>query len=251
MSFDFSGRRVVVTGASRGLGLGIAQAFAHARADLTLIADDRAILDVARDLGAQGRIADITDGVAVSRALEGLERIDALINNAGLELLTPIDDGKAETEANFRRIVEINVIGTQLVTRRALALMGPGGSIVNTASIWGRIGEPLFGAYVASKHAVIGLTKSWAKELGPRAIRVNAVCPGWVRTQASMRSLSEMSKRSGQPETELLARILGSQALPGLMEPPDIAAAYLFLASELAANITGQSLGVDRGDVPW
>ena len=129
--------------------------------------------------------------------------------------------------------------------------MQAGSSIINTASIWGRVAEPQFGAYVASKHAIIGLTKTWARELGPRRIRVNAVCPGWVRTDASMRSLGRMAEQAVVDEQQLLERILAAQALPGLMEPADVADTYLFLASDLAANITGQSLGVDRGEVPW
>ncbi|HEY7766429.1 MAG TPA: SDR family oxidoreductase, partial [Aestuariivirgaceae bacterium] len=196
-------------------------------------------------------IADICDASAVSAALAELASIDVLINNAGLERLTPIAEGGDEAETVFRRIIEVNVIGTEIVTRRALPLMQPGGSIINTASVWGRVAEPLFGAYVASKHAIIGLTKTWAKELGPRGIRVNAVCPGWVRTESSMRSLARMAERRGVGEAELLEVIVGHQALPGLMEPRDVAETYLFLASQLSVNITGQSFGVDRGEVPW
>ena len=80
-----------------------------------------------------------------------------------------------------------------------------GGRVINTASVWGRVAEPLFGAYVASKHAVIGLTKCWAKELGPRGITVNAVCPGWVETESSMRSLARLAERAGRDESGLLA----------------------------------------------
>src|SRR5262249_10788463 len=138
-----------------------------------------------------------------------------------------------------------------LVTRFMLPRLSRGSAIVNTASIWGRVVEPLFGAYVASKHAVIGLTKTWARELGPKGIRVNAICPGWVRTPASMLSLSDMAERSGQVEESLLASIVARQVLPGLMEPHDLADTYVFLASDLARNITGQTLGVDRGEVPW
>ena len=129
--------------------------------------------------------------------------------------------------------------------------MAAGAAIINTASIWGRVAEPLFGAYVASKHAIIGLTKTWARELGPRGIRVNAVCPGWVRTEASMRSLKNMAERRSLPEQDVLQSIVTGQALPGLMEPEDMADTYLFLASDRARNITGQSVGVDRGEVPW
>ena len=251
MSPSFSGKVVVITGASRGIGLGIARRFAQAGATLHLIADDAAIHERASELGATGAQADITGRAAVTAALAPLARIDVLVNNAGLELMTPVDDAGDDNEAAFRRIVEINVIGTALVTARALRRMPAGGSIVNTASIWGRVAEARFGAYVASKHAIIGLTKTWARELGPKGIRVNAVCPGWVRTEASMRSLGRMAEHDGRSEAELLDAIVDGQALPGLMAPDDVAGTYLFLASDLAANITGQSLGVDRGEVPW
>jgi 3-hydroxybutyrate dehydrogenase len=251
MSITLSGRTAVITGASRGIGLGIAERFAAAGSRLHLIADDEKVLAAADKLGASAAVADITDAAKVSDALSALSRIDILINNAGLERLTPIAEGGDEAEAMFRRIIEVNVIGTQLVTRRAIRLMGQGGSIINTASVWGRVAEPLFGAYVASKHAVIGLTKTWAGELGGKGIRVNAVCPGWVRTESSMRSLAHMAKRRQIGEEELLGEIVSKQAFPGLMEPADIAELYLFLASDLAQNITGQSIGVDRGEVPW
>jgi 3-hydroxybutyrate dehydrogenase len=250
MSMGLEGKTVVITGASRGIGLGIAERFSSVGAVLHLIADDDQILTAGKFVASRS-IADISDAAAVESALAGLTRIDVLINNAGLERLTPIAEADDDVESMFRRIIEVNVLGTEIVTRRALRRMREGGSIINTASIWGRVAEPLFGAYVASKHAVIGLTKTWAKELGSRGIRVNAVCPGWVRTESSMRSLSRMAERRKIEEGQLLAEIVSHQALPGLMEPADVASTYLFLASDLAANITGQSFGVDRGEVPW
>jgi 3-hydroxybutyrate dehydrogenase len=246
-----NGKSVVVTGASRGLGLAIAAAFVGAGARVTAIAEDAAVEEAAQTIGATGLVADISDNAAITAALGSVGRIDVLVNNAGLERLTPLDDGSAENEATFRRILEVNVTGTFLATCAALPQMREGSRIINTASVWGRVGEPLFGAYVASKHAVIGLTKSWGKELGPRGITVNAVCPGWVETESSMRSLARLAERAGRDEPALMADILGAQALPGLMQPADIAGPYLFLASDGAANITGQGLGIDRGEAPW
>lgn len=247
-----SGQRVLVTGASRGIGLGVARAFAEAGATVWALAEDEAVHGAAKGIGATGLRADVTDPEAVAAALARIGTLDVLVNNAGLERITPADDGSPETLALFRRILDINVTGMAVVTAQALPAMGQGARIVNTASVWGRVGEPLFGAYVASKHAVIGLTKTWARELGPRGIRVNAVAPGWVRTEAAIRSARVLAARTGTSEGAIIAGVEAGQPLGGgLMEPEDIAGAYLFLGSPASANITGQTLGIDRGEVPW
>jgi len=247
-----TGNRVLVTGASRGIGLGVATALVDAGAQVWALAEDDAITDAAARIGATGLQADVTDPQAVAAALARIGPLDVLVNNAGLERLTPVDDASHEAVALFRRIMDINVTGMAIVTGQALDRMGNGARIVNTASIWGRVGEPFFAAYVASKHAVIGLTKTWAKELGPRGIRVNAVAPGWVRTEAAVRSARVLAARSGQSEGEVIGAVAAAQPLAGgLMEPADIAGAFLFLASPASANITGQTLGIDRGEVPW
>ena len=179
----------------------------------------------------------------------GLERIDVLINNARLELITPMNAEGREVEETFRRIIDINVMGTYYVTREALPKMGDGGRIILTSSMWGKTAEAEFSAYCASKHANLGFMRSLAKKLAPRGISVNAICFGWVRTVASMRSLTAMAERQGRSEDDLLAEIVSAQAIGGLMEPQDMAATYLFLASEAADNITGQALTVDRGEI--
>ena len=249
---EMQGRIVLVTGASRGIGAAIAAAFVDVGATVHALAETDDIHRVAEGLGATGHLADITDERAVARALDAIGPLDILVNNAGLERLTPIEEMDDSGLAMFRRVIEVNVVGTSIVTARAQASMPPGAAIINTASIWGRVAEPLFGAYVASKHAIIGLTKTWARELGPRDIRVNAVCPGWVRTEAAVRSARSLAARSGQAELCIIEAVEAGQALPGgLMEPADVTGPYLFLASELARNVTGQTLGVDRGDTPW
>ncbi|MGI9434742.1 MAG: SDR family NAD(P)-dependent oxidoreductase [Geminicoccaceae bacterium] len=252
---NFSGNSVLVTGASRGIGYGIAKAFALAGADLTIVADDAKTMEAAEELGkladrpVRGMIADIADRTAVASTIGTLEKIDILINNAGLELITPIDEEGEDVEATFRRIVDINVNGSFFVTREALRKIPDGGRIIFTASVWGKSAEAGFSAYCASKHAVIGLMRTLAKELGRRKITVNAICPGWVKTVASMRSLGRMAAREDRDEQALLDDIVATQAISGLMQPDDVAAPYLFLASNGAANITGQALNIDRGEL--
>jgi NAD(P)-dependent dehydrogenase (short-subunit alcohol dehydrogenase family) len=253
LRYDFAGERVLVTGASRGIGRAVAEGYAAAGAEVFLLADDPAVAETAATVAAATGAAchpivcDITDSDAVQAAMAEIGRLDVLINNAGLERITPLAD--PEAEATFRRIIEINVVGTYFVTRHAVARMTEGGRIILTASIWSRTAVPEFSAYVASKHANLGFMRSIAHELAPRGIRVNAVCPGWVRTEAAMLSLANMSKRSGRPEQALLDEIVAAQVLPGLLEPPDLATLYLFLASDGARDVTGQAFMLDRGEV--
>ena len=253
--YDFSGETVLVTGASRGIGRAVAEAFALAGADVSVLSSGKGIHDAAQEISAkahrsvQALECDITDSKAVKTALQGFGRIDVLVNNAGLERITPLLDPDAAVEETFRRITDINTNGTFYVTRHALPHMGEGGRIIVTASIWSRVAVPEFSAYITSKHANLGFTRAMAKELGPKGIRVNAVCPGWVRTEAAMLSLKNMSLRTGRSENDLLAEIVAAQVLPGLLEPEDLAAPYLFLASDGAKDMTGQGIMLDRGEV--
>lgn len=251
MMISLANKVVVITGSSRGIGRGIAEAFARYDARLHLVADDPEVMDAAEEMRAVGHVADVSSSDAMRDLFDRIGQVDVLINNAGLERLTPIADLTQDNEQTFRRVIDVNIVGTFLATRQALSRMKAGGRIISTSSAWGRVPEPLFGAYVASKHAIIGLTKTWAKELGPLGITANAVAPGWVRTEASLRSLEEMSARGERSQQDMLNDILAGQALSGLMEPADVAGPYLFFASSLSDNITGQTIGVDRGEVPF
>jgi len=254
-AFDFTKKRVLVTGASHGIGFAVAEGFVRSGADVTILSSTADIEKAAKKLSAssgrevKGLICDITDRAQVRRAVGSLGALDVLVNNAGLERLTPMYEEGDEVERLFARIIEINLIGTYYVTREALIRMKDGSNIIITASIWSKSAAAEFAAYVTSKHGNLGFMRVLAKELGPRKIRVNAICPGWVRTRAALRSLTEVSAHAQVSEDEMLGQILAGQALPGLMEPEDVANLYLFLASDLATNITGQAVNVDRGEV--
>jgi 3-hydroxybutyrate dehydrogenase len=253
--FDFTGKRVLVTGASHGIGYAVAEAFGRVGADVAILSSSNDIRDAGKAIAAatgcavKAEVCDITDRAAVRRVVGGLGRLDILVNNAGLELITPILEPGEEVERRFERIIQINVVGTYYVTREAVPAMQAGGRIILTASIWGKTAAAEFSAYCASKHANIGFMRVLAKELGPRGITVNAVCPGWVKTRAALRSLAEMARRAGREEQDMLGEVMAAQSLDGLMEPADIADLYLFLASEHARNITGQAYNIDRGEV--
>jgi len=253
--FDFAGQTVVVTGSCKGIGLAVARGFAGDGADLVMVDQLPEIEDVAastaKEFGTavRGFVCDITDLNAVRGVFMETECVDVLVNNAGLELMTPIDEVGEGAENTFARIININILGTYYVTRYALPKMGPGARIIITASIWSKTAVANFSAYCASKHANLGFMRSIAQELGPRGIRVNAVCPGFIRTEASMRTVAAEAKRKALSEDMITRDLLRAQAFEGLLEPQDVVSSYLFLASDFAADITGQSLHIDRGDV--
>lgn len=252
---DFTRQTVMVTGASRGIGYGVARAFALHGASVHILSQGEDVHDAVATLASEtgqdvtGWTCDITDATRVAEVFSQLPALDVFVANAGLEAVTPITDQSDEAHQRFARVIDINVMGTYLTTRAAVPLLGDGGRIIITASIWGTTAEPELSAYIASKHANIGFMRVLAKELGPNGIRVNAVCPGWVMTGPALNTLREMARDRGVSEDVITDEISASQSLPGVQDAHDIALSYLYLASPLAANITGQKLNADRGAV--
>ena len=252
IDYGLAGRTVLVTGAASGIGLAIAQAFA-AQGCRTLLVDRNHEL-LADALASMPQVhaamfaCDLRDSSEVRALASTLPAIDVLINNAGIEYPTPLT-GADEFAEGFARLVENNVTSMARLTNALLPSMPNGACIINQSSIWGRIGVAGFSAYVASKHAVIGLTRALAWELGGRAIRVNAVCPGWVFTAAAERSLQAIADSDSTDLATARRAVLARQAIGIEITPAEIARSFLFLASDDAGAITGQALTVSRGEV--
>lgn len=257
-TLDYHSCTVVISGAASGIGRGLAEAFAAQGARLELLdRNSDALAAVVEQLATvtevQGCALDLNDDVAVcdyALALaERCEQVQVLINNAGMEQPTPLLDASADANRRWQSQLDNNVVSMLRLTRALLPLLGEGSSVINQSSIWGLSAVAGFSAYVASKHAVIGLTRSLAWELGAQRIRVNAVCPGWIATEAAMASLRSMAHDSGRSEDDELRHILSAQAIPELLTPADLAGTFLFLGSPAAAAMTGQALVVSRGEV--
>lgn len=258
--YALRGKTVVLTGAGGGIGQALARAFAAQGVRLLLV--DRAsaapaLAALAAELAPLTRVeqavCDLNDDAAVTALAAALaERwgvVDVLVNNAGTEYPTPLTDQSPDAMGRWAALLDNNVSSMVRLTRALLPLMPSGASVINQSSIWGKTGVAGFSAYVASKHAVLGVTRSLAWELGERGIRVNAVCPGWIRTEAAMRSLSAMAREQGRSEAELEHELLARQACPRMLAPEDIAGVYLFLASADAGPLTGQALVASHGEV--
>ena len=252
IDYGLAGRTVLVTGAAGGIGLAIAQAFAEQGCRTLLVDRDAARLAAALETmpqaGATAFACDLCSDAEVRALASKIRAVDVLINNAGVEYPTPLTAAD-DVAGTFSRLLDNNVTSMARLTNALLPSIPDGGCVINQSSVWGRIGVPGFSAYVASKHAVIGLTRSLAWELGVRSIRVNAVCPGWVFTDAAQCSLAVIAARDGSDLAEARRAVLAQQAIAREILPQDIARSFLFLASDDALAITGQALVVSRGEV--
>lgn len=241
--FDFSGRRVLVTGAAQGIGRRIAEGFATAGASLLLLdRQEQAVAALASELRNQGRevralAVDLADPPAIAAALAGLDGLDVLVHNAAY---FPLTEFAAITPQLLQRTLAVNLGALFWLTQAALPLFAArgGGCVLATSSVTGnRVAYPGLSHYAASKAGVNGFIRNAALELAPRNIRVNGVEPGMIHTPA-MANLGDAA---------LEARIAAGIPLGRLGQPADIANAMLFLASDAAAYITGQTLVVDGG----
>jgi len=248
MPGEFTGKAALVTGASKGIGAGIAQALGRGGAHVAVAyghdrdGAERVAADIeasgGRALTVQGDLAqsaDIERMVSATVAAFGPLRI--LVNNAGAFEYQPLE---SITEAHFHRLFDTNVLGLLLATQRAVASFDPaGGSIINISSLAAQGDAPGRAVYTASKAAVNAITKVLALELAGRRIRVNAIMPGYVDTEGA--------RAFGLPGSEAEARLIAATPLGRAGRPSDLADVALFLASAASQWMTGEILTVSGG----
>jgi len=248
------GRSALVTGAASGIGKAIAKALAGAGAWVAVSdKDGAAAAALAQEIGSDAIAAelDVTDATATAKVFEQAEtafgRIDIVCANAGISSMNPtIDLTEAEWDANMNVNAKGVFLTNQAAVRRWLAT-GHKGVIVNTASLAGKLGAPLLAHYSASKFAVVGFTQALAREMGPHGIRVNCVCPGFVRTSMQEREVVWEGKLRGMTPDAVRKEYVSLTPLGRLQEAEDVADIVLFLASDLSRFLTGEAINASGG----
>jgi NAD(P)-dependent dehydrogenase (short-subunit alcohol dehydrogenase family) len=240
-------RTVLITGGAKGIGRACAERFARAGHRVLITGRDRSALDAVAGAtpGVEPRAFDVTDPDAWADLDVG---VDVLVANAGVEHAAPLHRTTLE---DWRRIMDVNATGVFLGAKAVLPGMRERGwgRIVAVASVASHRGVRYGSAYAASKHAVLGLVRSIAVEVAGSPVTANSVCPGFVATAMTERSVERIVQSTGRAEEEARAAITGMQPLGRLVEPDEVAAAVAYLAGDEAAAVNGQSLVLDGGGV--
>ncbi len=224
---------MVVTGGTKGIGKAVADRFAAA--------GDR--------VEAVGRAdCDVTDEAEVAAYFERVGPVDVLVNNAGVGWSAPL---ARTTLDEWSSHLDVNATGAFLCTRAVLGGMieRSAGRIVTVASVAGLVGARYTAAYAASKHAAIGLMRAAAAEVAGTGVTANAVCPSWVRTDMTRRSVERIVEKTGRSADEAEASLIMMTPLGRLLEPEEVAFAVEFLAAPEAGAINGQTLVLDGGGI--
>ena len=253
-------RTALITGGGRGIGRAVAFAFAREGARLALCSRTSTEVErVADEIRQEFRadvmydVCDVSDPKDVAKFFLAASNAfdhspDILVNNAGIAESAPLVKTGDEL---WQRHLAINLNGTFYFMRAALPSMieRGWGRIINVSSIAGKTGAPYIAAYAASKHGVLGLTRSVALEVAAKGVTVNAICPGYVETEMTTRAIEQITAKTGRSSGETLDAIKRMSPQNRLIAPEEVAALALLLASDDARSITGEAINVDGGSV--
>ena len=250
---------VVITGSTSGIGFGIASKFAKNGAKLVVngFASESEVQKISKDLISLGAGGVLFDGADLSKPIEidkmfksiiqKYGRIDVLVNNAGIQFVSPIEDFPPE---KWEMIVRVDLIAAFYTIKNVIPIMKEQkwGRVINIASAHALVASPFKSAYVAAKHGIIGLTKSVALEVAQEGITVNSICPGYVKTPLVMNQIADTAKSRSMSEEDVIKNvILGAQATKKFVEIEEVANFVCFLSSDSASSITGAALSIDGG----
>jgi len=248
-------RRVVVTGGGSGIGRAVVARFVALGDRVTALGRDAATLERLRaelhggaTLPLDVRACDVTDEAAVADAFDAIGPVDVLVNNAGCSESAPL---ARTTLESWERQLAVNATGAFLCTRTAVEPMRARGTgvVLTVASTAGRVGAPYTAAYTASKHAAVGLMRAVAAELAGTGVRANAVCPTFVDTPMTERSVERIAAATGRSAEQSGAALAAASPLGRLLDPHEVAEAVVWLASDAARSINGQTLILDGGGI--
>ncbi|WP_304619487.1 SDR family NAD(P)-dependent oxidoreductase [Paracoccus sediminilitoris] len=238
---------VLITGGGSGTGADMARAFAERGHDVVITGRDRAKLDRVAGGRIRAVAGDVSDPDQVAEVFAAAGPCHIVIANAGIAEAAPF--GKVSMD-HWNRIIAVNLTGVFLTFQQGLAQMGPGGRLIAICSIAGLRGAAYAAPYAASKHGVMGLVRSLAQEVARKDITVNAVCPGYLDTEMTQRSIENVMAKTGRDRAAAIAGIAGRNPQGKLIPPSDVTAAALWLALEGSGAMNGQAITIDGGEGP-
>lgn len=236
--------RVLITGGGSGTGADMARAFAAAGHEVVITGRDSGKLASVASGSIRGVAGDVTDPGDMTRIFAEAGPCQIVIANAGIAEAAPF--AKVSLD-HWNRMIATNLTGVFLTFQQGLAQMQPGGRLIAIASIAGLRGAAYAAPYAASKHGVMGLVRSLAHEIGGKGVTVNAICPGYLDTEMTRRTIANIMEKTGRSETEATASITAQSPQRRLIAPSEVTAAALWLASDAAAGVNGQAITLDGG----